>query len=432
MQQIKPNPLVVISLDALNAQDFEFIKNLPNFRRFLEEGAYVREVESVYPSVTYTCHSSIITGTYPDKHGIHANEIPNPDRPTDQDWHWFEKDIRVPTLFDYAKSAGLKTASVLWPVMAGAPITYNFPEIWSNTGESYFSLYWRYSTKRTLPTLIRNKNQFKGKQQPYLDNFVEALSKDLLTRKKPDLMCMHLIELDHVRHLHGLHGPEIEKVLISLDKRIGRIQDCVRKAGRYEKTNFILLGDHGGTNFDKVIFMNTYFKEQGLIRVDKAGKITSWKAYGNSCAGSVQICIHPDCNDTENEQIGDMLRQLAAAPDTVIKHLRTRSEVQAEYGLSGNFAYVLEPQKGYIFSNALHVRFVDSRLNVPHSYLAEHGNEPTHPDLKTMLFAIGPDIKKGASLEKASIIDEGPTFAKLLGLEMKDVDGRILHELLKG
>jgi predicted AlkP superfamily pyrophosphatase or phosphodiesterase len=117
MKSTSKKHLIVLSVDALNKHDFDYINQLPNFKDFIENGAYVREVDSVYPSLTYTAHTSIITGTYPDKHGIFTNEIATPSVATKQPWFWFEKDIQVPTLFDYARKANLVTANVLWPVM---------------------------------------------------------------------------------------------------------------------------------------------------------------------------------------------------------------------------------------------------------------------------------------------------------------------------
>ena len=60
------NKLLIVSLDALNAKDLSYLQNLKIFRQFMDEGSYVRSVDSVYPSLTYCCHTSIITGTYPN------------------------------------------------------------------------------------------------------------------------------------------------------------------------------------------------------------------------------------------------------------------------------------------------------------------------------------------------------------------------------
>ena len=47
------------------------------------------------------------------------------------------------------------------------------------------------------------------------------------------------------------------------------------------------------------------------------------------------------------------------------------------------------------------------------------------------MFAFGPHIQPGVVLDEARLVDEAPTFAKVLGIDMKDIDGRCLSELLR-
>ncbi|PKM94126.1 MAG: alkaline phosphatase family protein [Firmicutes bacterium HGW-Firmicutes-1] len=422
--------LIIISLDALNMQDFEVIKTLPNFKSFLEEGSYVKEVRSVYPTVTYTCHTSIITGVYPGKHGIYANEKIQPERYKAQDWYWFEKDIKVPTLFDYTNKAGLISANVLWPVMAAAPITYNCPEIWSETGESYVSLYLKFASKNTLPIIAMNASKSKGKKQPFLDNFVEGVATQMILKKKPHLLCMHFIELDHERHVQGLHAPSIKTILERLDGRIGNIIEATKKAGTYENTTFILLGDHGCSEFNDVVYLNTYFEKEGFLSTDKNKDITSWNAYANSCGGSVQIHINKQCDEITRANISESIDKLAVMPNTFVKKLYSKKEVLEKHQLLGDFDFMIEPRDGFVFRNDIADTMIKNRTTIDNCFKSDHGQDPNHKDLKTLLFAKGNRIKRGVCLDSACIIDEGPTFARILGLKMENVDGRVLEEFI--
>ena len=62
------------------------------------------------------------------------------------------------------------------------------------------------------------------------------------------------------------------------------------------------------------------------------------------------------------------------------------------------------------------------------------GDHGYHPDKgpRPPFIAFGPDINKGIILESAELVDGAPTYAKILGIEMPDVDGRVLSELIKG
>ncbi len=111
--------LIVISFDCLASLDMPFLETMPNFRRLMDGAAICRHVETVYPSVTYACHTSIITGNFPALHGITTNTLLQPGKAS-PDWYWQRRHIKGTTLFDEAKKAGMTTAALLWPVTAKA------------------------------------------------------------------------------------------------------------------------------------------------------------------------------------------------------------------------------------------------------------------------------------------------------------------------
>ena len=89
----RPDRVMVISLDAVGNQDLEYMKTLPNFRAFFGEAALCDRVESVYPSLTYPAHTSILTGRMPVHHGICNNTKLQPGRER-PDWIYQRKYIK--------------------------------------------------------------------------------------------------------------------------------------------------------------------------------------------------------------------------------------------------------------------------------------------------------------------------------------------------
>jgi len=104
---MKKNRLFVLSADAMVTEDVEYLKILPNYQRYLAGGAMVKRVRTIYPTVTYPCHTSMATGTYPNKHGIYSNfelhvgELKLP-------WAWFHDSVKVPDIFTAAKKSALR------------------------------------------------------------------------------------------------------------------------------------------------------------------------------------------------------------------------------------------------------------------------------------------------------------------------------------
>lgn len=214
--------LIIISFDCLSALDFPTLKDLPHFQHILETGAYVEKVETVYPSVTYACHTSIVTGNYPNRHGVINNTLLQPGWRS-PDWNWHRDSINGTTLYDEAKKAGLITASLLWPVTAKAKIDYNMPEIFANRP-------WHH---QILVSLINGTPGFqwelnkrfghirKGLNQPALDDFVLESTVHTIKTKKPNLLMVHFTDLDTQRHHHGFSSNEALAALQRHDIRLG-------------------------------------------------------------------------------------------------------------------------------------------------------------------------------------------------------------------
>ena len=87
---MKSEYVIVISFDAVSCEDLEVLSKLPNFSRVIKEGALIKNVESIYPSLTYPAHATIVTGKYPKNHGIINNTVRDfkSDNP---EWYWYRK-----------------------------------------------------------------------------------------------------------------------------------------------------------------------------------------------------------------------------------------------------------------------------------------------------------------------------------------------------
>lgn len=106
--------MVVLSFDAVGAEDLSVLKKLPNFGWLCRQGALCENVESVYPSITYPAHTTIITGRKPCSHGIINNTCFQPER-ENPDWMSSRRWIRGTTLYDEALKRGTAYAPCSGP-----------------------------------------------------------------------------------------------------------------------------------------------------------------------------------------------------------------------------------------------------------------------------------------------------------------------------
>ncbi|MBR4421370.1 MAG: alkaline phosphatase family protein, partial [Erysipelotrichaceae bacterium] len=59
-----------------------------------------------------------------------------------------------------------------------------------------------------------------------------------------------------------------------------------------------------------------------------------------------------------------------------------------------------------------------------------HGHLPWRDETTTLIMA-GPDVKKGVVVERSSMVNEAPTMARMLGIEMENIDGKVIEELIR-
>jgi len=126
-----PDHVVIISIDGFRPEFYQDATwPAPMIQQMAQEGVQVNAVRGVFPSVTYPSHTTMITGAVPRRHGIYYNTPFEPEGQTGR-WYWHASAIRVPTLWDAVRKAGLKSASISWPASVGGPIDWNIPEFWS-------------------------------------------------------------------------------------------------------------------------------------------------------------------------------------------------------------------------------------------------------------------------------------------------------------
>lgn len=426
--------LLVISFDCLSSLDFPIIKELPNFKKLLEHASFCRNVETIYPSVTYPCHTTIVTGRYPKNHGIVNNTFLQPGR-LSPDWYWHRHHVKGTTLYDEAKKTGMKTAALLWPVTAKAKIDYNMPEIFANRpwhNQIFVSLF----NGSPLYQLDMNRkfgHLRNGLNQPELDDFVLESTVETIKTRKPNLMLVHFVDLDSQRHYHGFSSDEAMAALRRHDERLGRIMNALKESGIYEKTTIIALGDHSALDESRAVKLNVLFRKSGLITVNTDGKVIDWKAYCKSCDGSAYIYLK-DKNDTKTkEQVRTLLTELVEHEDNGIERILSNSEAK-EKGADDKAAYMIEARLGYYFKEQLDGEYIDEiqveDVREKRYTFASHGYSPEKENYTTVLIASGKGIRPNIEIPAMHLVDEGPTFARLLGLNLGKTDGRAIEELL--
>lgn len=426
--------MIVVSFDGLSTLDFEYISTLPNFKKYLSTASYCSKVCSIYPTLTYPAHATIVTGKYPKNHGVINNTLLQENRKS-PDWFWYRKYIKGDTIYDLAIDKGMKVAALLWPVTAKSKIQFNMPEIFANRPWQNQIIVSLLSGSPMYQFELNNKFGClrDGIRQPSLDNFTQESLLYTIRYKKPDLTLVHFTDLDSIRHYYGFDSKEAKLALQRHDKRLGEIVNVLKANEIYEDTTIILLGDHSSLNEDKVINLNVVLKKHGYIQTDEKGKISDYKAIIKNCDGSAYLYVKND-DKKITQEIYTLIEEFNKE-NNCIEKVYTAEEA-AELGADDKCALMLEADLGYYFQDEYNGdAIVDinnvQNLDYPHYTKSTHGYSPFKENYTTVFMASGRGVKKNAVIDKMNLVDEAPTIAKLLGVNLNNADGKVIEEFLE-
>ncbi len=426
--------LILFSADALVGEDLLLLERQPAFREALGGGARVRRIRSIYPTLTYPCHASIITGTYPEVHAVTSNTLPEPGNPRPL-WRWERLHNHCPQdLFTQAKAHGYTTASVFWPTTGGHPaVDWLIPEVWpyrpSDTLEAVME---RMGSSREVVQLAsRNWRGRRMDRHPEADEVLVRCACDLIREAEPDVLALHPVHVDEARHAHGVFHPEVTRAVLDTDRYIGWILEALEEKKLRDRTCFVLVSDHGQMDYCRILRPNVLLREAGLVRCDPEGRVTLWKAW---CQGG-GMCSPVVLSDPEDPALVretlEVLTAMKEREDCGISRVYTREEARLEEHLYGDASFILEGDGQTAFSeNWLPPAMMASPGLEEGERRATHGY---HPDRgpQPVFVARGPGFREGAFLEEGNLVDEAPTLARVLGFSLPLAQGRPMSTLLE-
>jgi len=410
-------PAYYLDADKLGLQ-------IPNIRALKREGVFAAGATSVMPSVTFPSHTTMVTGVNPSRHGILNNAVFDPDGTLGGGWYFYYDDIKAPTLFSRAREAGLRSAAVTWPVTAGAPVELNLPDMYPvptvREAKNLMALTRTGSNPAMLADLLRPdvllnmRDDLRGK--------VAAR----FLREKPDFMAIHLLELDEAQHKFGPRSPEALATLERLDAILGTIFDELRATGRWDQTTVVLLSDHGFFAVRQQIHLTALLRTLGLVQLDAAGNLVSWKAMVSPASGTAALVLHPTATAEDRRKVDDLVKLLLANPAYGVGRAFRGAELEATGGFAGAYV-VLEAQPGFIF-----VRGGESLplVGPTNNFNGAHGYDPRRPEMRASFLMRGPRVRKGKALGLVRLLDVAPTIARVLGVRLEG-QGREMAEVFE-
>jgi predicted AlkP superfamily pyrophosphatase or phosphodiesterase len=398
--------VIVISIDGLMPVSYtSSTAPAPNLRKLAAEGAWAEGMIGVLPSVTFPTHTTLITGVEPSVHGIVDNLIFDPEGLSGSAWNWYARSIKTTTLPMAARARGLRAAAITWPVTVGMDLDYLVPEFFRSTHPESLTLLRELSHPRNL---LESAELARGKPfgWPQTDRERTDLTKFIISTFDPNILLLHLIELDSAQHANGPGSPQAMETLARMDGYVGEIVDAIKASGR--PTHIALVSDHGFLPVTTMVQPNAAFKQEGLLSVDARGVVSSWQAYFRSSGGSGFVYLK---DPALGARVHKILLDLKQNPANGIREIWTRADLDAR-GAHPEAAFGLDVVDGFYTGGGNDV------LVKPSTSKGGHGFAPDRPALHASLILAGPTIQRRGSLGVVRMTQVAPTLARILGVSL--------------
>ena len=202
----KPTRVILLAVDGLSKRGLEQAQT-PRLDELAQQGVFIRRSKGVLPTKSSPNWTSILTGSWPEDHGIHSNQ-----------WWWFRwhRRLRYPTLFTSLREQAPRKRS------AAVYEWKHFGRLWA---------------EKDLDRAVCSQDSAK----------TVSRVKRTLEEVRPDFLVVHLLRADLAGHEHGWGSAAYLTALRTADAQIGEIVDKVKALGLHDETLFIVASDHGGT-----------------------------------------------------------------------------------------------------------------------------------------------------------------------------------------
>lgn len=365
---------ILVSIDGFRA-DYLDRGVTPNLSA-LAAGGISAAMRPSFPSKTFPNHWTMVTGLRPDRHGIVANNIEAPERPSvkfttenSQDPFWWNA---AEPLWVTAEKAHIRTATLFWPgsgVAWGGTMSVAWPH--DVTGGTRPADWWPYDE------LIDARQR--------VDGVIDWLRRPAATR--PRFVTLYFDTVDTIGHKFGPGAPETNAAVAGVDAAIGHLVAELRGLG--QPANLVIVADHGmaETSIGRTIALDR-IADPADYRLFESGPFASFYAVpGHEAA----------------------LEKALLAPHEHLQCWR-KGEIPARFHYGANPRvppYFCLAETGWLTARTAPTREGDR---------GAHGYDNMAPEMAALFIANGPGIRAGGRLASFDNVDVAPLIRDLLGL----------------
>ncbi len=373
-----PPIVVLVSLDGWR-WDYLARFEAPNLRALAARGVRAEGLIPAFPSKTFPNHYTIVTGLYPEHHGITSNNMVDEhigerfslNAATARDSRWWSGE----PLWATARRQGRRAMSMFWP---GSDVEINGvrPDEWRayDAGVS---------------------------AEARVEQVLRWLS--LPPAARPSFITLYFEDVDTAGHQFGPLAPQTAAAIRKLDALMGALMDGIRDRGLEQTVTLIALSDHGMSQLlpDRRIFLDDYIDILSVDMVDWSPVAQIWPRSGSPEAIYQALHgRHPALKVYRKQDVPAAL------------HFSSHPRIAPVLALADD---------GWAITTRARFGQLQRTGDVPQG---EHGYAPSNRSMHGLFIAAGPTLRRGLVVPAFDNIHVYELMCAILGLKAAKNDGR--------
>lgn len=363
--------LVLLSIDGFR-HDFRDRGRTPHLDALAARGIVAERLQPVFPTKTFPNHFTIVTGLYPERHGLVANTMYDPEfdatyslgnRREVGDARWYDAE----PIWVTAERRGIPTAPVFWPG-SEAPIGGIRPTWWEPFDGS-------------LTDVQR------------VDRLLELL--DEPEGARPRFLTLYFNSVDDAAHRYGpLPSPQLRRAVEAVDRAVGRVLDGLAQRQLLASTDLVVISDHGmaSSSRERVILIDRFLDLQAANPVDWDPVLALWPS--------------PEVEE-------EVFRSLAGAHPRLRVYRRTDIPASLHYSDHRRVPPIIAiADEGWAVTTSSHFSECESCFTG-----GNHGFDPSAESMGGIFIAAGPSFRRGLRLASIESIVLYQVMTTILGVE---------------
>jgi predicted AlkP superfamily pyrophosphatase or phosphodiesterase len=267
---------IILDIVGLDVSHLDSIsQKCPNISSLFQSNGEYGYMKPVFPSVTCTVQASILTGKYPNEHGVISNGFFDRENMQTLFWEQSTNLVHSEKIWDTIKNKNsmLKTAMLFWQNSMYSNNDYVITPRPIHLENGQMDM-WCYSKPvNYYESMIKESGEFN--LMNYWGPFASIKSSEWITKSvqytianhRPNLIHAYFPQLDYSAQKFGKSSTQVIDDLEQIDTYVGSIIETVKEAGIFDDTHFVLLSEYGFNDVVDAIPINRILREKGLLQV---------------------------------------------------------------------------------------------------------------------------------------------------------------------